>query len=375
MEFSEIRNLLDHNHQQLLSFRGSLDLEELAATIAENEDKMLAPDFWDNSQKAQQVIQNNNALKAVYDTFHDLESEWEDLNAMAELSQEEEDGALLLDDLTEQLLDFQRKMKNYERQLLLDGEHDHANALLEIHAGAGGTEAQDWADMLLRMYRRWAEQHDYKLAILDYQAGDEAGVKSVAIEVSGHNAYGLLQSEHGVHRLVRISPFDTNSRRHTSFASVEVMPELDQETEIDINPDDIRVDVFRSSGAGGQHINKTSSAVRLTHEPTGIVVSSQNQRSQLQNRETAMRMLQAKLARLLEEKNAQELDEIRGEKAEIAWGSQIRSYVFHPYQMVKDHRTNYETSDTTGVMDGDLDPFIDQYLKWKLEQKNNDAQV
>lgn len=336
---------------------------------------MLAPDFWDNSQKAQQVIQNNNALKAVYDTFHDLESEWEDLNAMAELSQEEEDGALLLDDLTEQLLDFQRKMKNYERQLLLDGEHDHANALLEIHAGAGGTEAQDWADMLLRMYRRWAEQHDYKLAILDYQAGDEAGVKSVAIEVSGHNAYGLLQSEHGVHRLVRISPFDTNSRRHTSFASVEVMPELDQETEIDINPDDIRVDVFRSSGAGGQHINKTSSAVRLTHEPTGIVVSSQNQRSQLQNRETAMRMLQAKLARLLEEKNAQELDEIRGEKAEIAWGSQIRSYVFHPYQMVKDHRTNYETSDTTGVMDGDLDPFIDQYLKWKLEQKNNDAQV
>ncbi|MDO4679760.1 MAG: peptide chain release factor 2 [Aerococcus sp.] len=373
MEFSEIRHLLDQNQQQLSSFRGSLDLDELAATIAENEDKMLAPNFWNDSQQAQQVIQSNNALKAVYDTFHQLEEKWDDLNTMAELIQEEPDGEALLDELTPQLEAFQKELRQYERQLLLDGEHDHASALLEIHAGAGGTEAQDWADMLLRMYRRWGEQHGYQLAILDYQAGDEAGVKSVSLEVSGLNAYGLLHSEHGVHRLVRISPFDTNSRRHTSFASVEVMPELDQATEIDINLDDIRVDVFRSSGAGGQHINKTSSAVRLTHEPTGIVVSSQNQRSQLQNRETAMKMLQAKLARLLEEKNAKELDEIRGEKTEIAWGSQIRSYVFHPYQMVKDHRTNYETSDTDGVMDGDLDPFIDHYLKWKLEQKDMDA--
>lgn len=331
---------------------------------------MLAPDFWEDSQKAQHVIQQNNALKAVYDTFHALEEKWEDLNAMAELAAEEADGEMLIEELGGDLQTFQTELQQYERQLLLDGEHDRSSALVEIHAGAGGTEAQDWADMLLRMYRRWAEQHHYQIAILDYQAGDEAGVKSVALEIAGLNAYGLLQAEHGVHRLVRISPFDTNSRRHTSFASVEVMPELDQETEIEINPDDIRVDVFRSSGAGGQHINKTSSAVRLTHEPTGIVVSSQNQRSQLQNRETAMKMLQAKLARLLEEKNAEELDEIRGEKAEIAWGSQIRSYVFHPYQMVKDHRTNYETSDTTGVIDGDLDPFIDHYLKWKLEQKN-----
>ena len=237
---------------------------------------------------------------------------------------------------------------------------------MEIHPGAGGTESQDWASMLLRMYQRWADQQGFTFSILDYQPGDEAGIKSVSVEVKGYNVYGFLKSEHGVHRLVRISPFDANKRRHTSFASVEVMPEITQETEIEINPDDLRIDVYRSSGAGGQHINKTSSAVRITHLPTNTVVTSQSQRSQFQNRETAMKVLKAKLAHLLEEKNAKELDEIRGEKSEIAWGAQIRSYVFHPYQMVKDHRTNYEEGNSDKVMDGAIDGFIDAYLKNQL---------
>ena len=278
----------------------------------------------------------------------------------------ESDDDELRAELDHDIQAFQKDIEKYERFLLLDGEYDSNDAILEIHPGAGGTESQDWASMLLRMYQRWGEQHGFTVNTLDYQDGDEAGIKSVSIEIKGTNAYGFLRSEHGIHRLVRISPFDSNSRRHTSFASVEVMPSLDQDTEIEINEDDLRIDVFRASGAGGQHVNKTSSAVRITHEPTGIVVSSQNQRSQLQNRETAMKMLQAKLVRILEEQNAKELDEIRGEKQEIAWGSQIRSYVFHPYNMVKDHRTGEETANTQAVMDGDFDAFIDSYLKSKL---------
>lgn len=330
---------------------------------------MADPSFWDDNEQARSVIDETNAAKEKYETFHALTAKWEDLEAMLELIQEDpEVNGLFMEELERDLEAFNQDIANYERNLLLSGPHDKATALVEIHAGAGGTEAQDWAEMLLRMYERWSEQHGFKVTVLDYQAGDEAGVKSVSLEIKGQHAYGLLKSEHGIHRLVRISPFDSNNRRHTSFASVEVLPEVDQQTEIDINPDDITMSVFRSSGAGGQHINKTSSAVRLVHEPTGIVVSSQSQRSQFQNRETAMKMLQAKLARLLEEKNAKEIDELRGEKAEIAWGSQIRSYVFHPYQMVKDHRTNYETGDTDAVMDGDLDNFMDSYLKWLLGQ-------
>lgn len=346
---------------------GLFDLEAMEADLAEYQQKMLEPNFWDDPSQAQALINKNNALKEVYNTFYSLESDWEDLDVAYDLVKESDDSDLRAE-LESNISSFQDRIEAYQRFLLLDGDYDHNDALMEIHPGAGGTESQDWASMLLRMYQRWGDQHGYQVTSLDYQDGDEAGVKSVTLEFKGANAYGFLRSEHGIHRLVRISPFDSNSRRHTSFASVEVMPELDQETEIEINEDDLRVDVFRASGAGGQHVNKTSSAVRITHEPTGIVVSSQNQRSQLQNRETAMKMLQAKLARVLEEQNAKELDEIRGEKEEIAWGSQIRSYVFHPYNMVKDHRTGQETANTQAVMDGDIDAFIDAYLKTKLAE-------
>ncbi|KAA9302283.1 peptide chain release factor 2 [Aerococcus sanguinicola] len=369
MELYEIRHLLDENRDQLESFRGSLDLESLKETIAENEEKMLDPSFWDDSDKAQALIQSNNQAKSIYQTFHDLETELEELETFYELVSEVPDDPDLGAEMQDKLQIFNQELAKYERNMLLSGEYDKFSAILEIHPGAGGTESQDWASMLTRMYERWASQHGYKINYLDYQAGDEAGIKTVSMEILGHNAYGLLKSEHGIHRLVRISPFDSNSRRHTSFASVEVMPEIDQQTEIEINPDDIEMDVFRASGAGGQHVNKTSSAVRLRHLPTGIVVASQDQRSQIQNREVAMRMLQAKLARILEEENAKELDEIRGEKSQIAWGSQIRSYVFHPYNMVKDHRTNCETADVDGVMDGAIDSFIDAYLKAQLDNE------
>lgn len=350
---------------KLLALGGLFDLETMEADLAEYQQEMVQPDFWDDPQAAQALINKNNALKDVYNTFHHLETQLEDLTVAYELVKESDDDELRAE-LDHDIQAFQKDIEKYERFLLLDGEYDSNDAILEIHPGAGGTESQDWASMLLRMYQRWGEQHGFTVNTLDYQDGDEAGIKSVSIEIKGTNAYGFLRSEHGIHRLVRISPFDSNSRRHTSFASVEVMPSLDQDTEIEINEDDLRIDVFRASGAGGQHVNKTSSAVRITHEPTGIVVSSQNQRSQLQNRETAMKMLQAKLVRILEEQNAKELDEIRGEKQEIAWGSQIRSYVFHPYNMVKDHRTGEETANTQAVMDGDFDAFINSYLKSKL---------
>lgn len=269
--------------------------------------------------------------------------------------------------------DFQHAehdLQQYRLNLLLDGPYDRNNAILEIHPGAGGTESQDWGAMLLRMYTRWAASHNFKVETVDYQAGDEAGIKSVTLLISGHNAYGYLRSEKGVHRLVRISPFDAAGRRHTSFASVDVMPELDDTVDVDIRPEDLKIDVYRASGAGGQHVNKTSSAVRITHVPTGIVVASQAQRSQLQNRQTALNMLRAKLYEREEEKKAKERAAIQGEQMDIGWGSQIRSYVFHPYTMVKDHRTNYESHDGQAVMDGDLDSFMDAYLQWKLAQRN-----
>ncbi len=353
---------------KLTASGGLFDLEKMEADLAEYEADMVQPGFWDDSEKAQSVIDANNALKKVYDEFNNLADEYEELTLLNEMVKEEPDPDLSKE-LVNRIQAFQAKISAYERNILLSGEYDHNDALLEIHPGAGGTESQDWASMLLRMYQRWADQHDYQVTTLDFQNGDEAGIKSVTLEIKGLNAYGFLKSEDGIHRLVRISPFDSNKRRHTSFASVEIMPVLDQNTEIEIDESDIEMDVFRASGAGGQHINKTSSAVRLTHVPTGIVVASQGQRSQFQNRDTAMKMLQAKLAHLLAEKNAKELDEIRGEKSEIAWGSQIRSYVFHPYNMVKDHRTDHETANVQAVMDGDLDGFIDAYLKAQLSDE------
>lgn len=350
---------------------GLFDLDSLEASIAINENKMAENDFWNDNVQAQKVINENNQLKAKYDKFNNLVNKADELNVSLELLQEESDSELQAE-LDENVLKVEDDLRTYETNMLLEGPYDANNAILEIHPGAGGTESQDWGSMLMRMYQRWAEHHGFSVDIADYQAGEEAGIKSVTMIINGYNAYGLLQSEHGVHRLVRISPFDSAGKRHTSFASIEIMPELDNSIEVDINPDDLRIDVFRSSGAGGQHINKTSSAVRITHLPTGFVTSSQAQRSQLQNRETAMNMLKAKLYQKELEEQAKKNAEIKGEQLEIGWGSQIRSYVFHPYSMVKDHRTNYETSNSSRVLDGDLDGFINAYLQWKLQLKNPD---
>ncbi len=330
---------------------------------------MAEPDFWNDQEAAQKVINANNVLKTKHDNFYALANKLDDLDVSLELLQEEPDADMQAE-FEHDLAALQEHMNTYEMALLLNGKYDANNAILEIHPGAGGTESQDWGSMLLRMYQRWADQNGYKVEVADYLAGDEAGIKSVTLLIEGENAYGMLRSEKGVHRLVRISPFDSAGRRHTSFASVDVMPELDNSIDIDIRPEDIKMEVFRSSGAGGQHINKTSSAVRLIHIPTGIVVSSQAQRSQFQNKATAMGMLKAKLYTREQEKKAQEAAAIKGQQLDVAFGSQIRSYVFHPYTMVKDHRSNYETGNGQAVMDGDLNPFIYAYLQWQLSTEN-----
>lgn len=331
--------------------------------------KMAEPGFWDDQTKAQMVINENNELKAKYGNFHQLATAVEELEVLYELVQEAPEAEMLAE-LAENYAATKQKLESYQLTLLLNEPYDKDDAILEIHPGAGGTESQDWGSMLLRMYTRWAEQHNFTVTTQDYQPGDEAGIKSVTLTISGHNAYGYLRGEKGVHRLVRISPFDSAGRRHTSFASVNVMPELDDDVEVELRPEDIKMEVFRASGAGGQHINKTSSAVRLIHEPTGIVVSSQAQRSQFQNRATAEKMLRSKLYQIELEEQEKKRAEIQGEQLDIGWGSQIRSYVFHPYSMVKDHRTNFETGNTQAVMDGELDGFINAYLQWKLQKTN-----
>lgn len=323
------------------------------------------PGFWDKQEEAQKVINESNGLKAVVNEFNDLFSTHENLEMTLELLREEPDEELQLE-LEKELKEFQDKMDAFELNLLLSEPYDKNNAILELHPGAGGTESQDWGSMLLRMYTRWAEKHGFKVETIDYLPGDEAGIKSVTLLIQGHNAYGYLKAEKGVHRLVRISPFDSAGRRHTSFVSCEVMPEFNNEIEIDIRSEDLKIDTYRSTGAGGQHINTTDSAVRITHIPTGIVVSCQAERSQIKNREKAMNMLKAKLYQLEIEKQQEQLAEIRGEQKEIGWGSQIRSYIFHPYSLVKDHRTNAETGNVQAVMDGDLDMFINAYLRSRL---------
>ena len=327
---------------------------------------MASPDFWNDQKEAQKVISEAKHLKDQVNTFYRLNEKSEDIRVAFELLQEEPDPDLQ-EELEEQLEKLEKELNEFELELLLNGPYDKNNAILEIHSGAGGTESQDWASMLLRMYTRWAEKKGYQVEILDYLAGEEAGIKSVTLLIKGHNAYGYLKAEKGIHRLVRISPFDASGRRHTSFASCEVIPEINDDIEIEIRPEDIRVDTFRASGAGGQHVNKTSSAVRITHIPTGIVVSSQAQRSQIQNREQAMKMLRAKLYQKQLEEQEKQLAEIRGEQKEIGWGSQIRSYVFHPYSMVKDHRTNVETGNVQAVLDGEIDEFIDAYLRSQIQ--------
>ena len=326
---------------------------------------MSEPGFWDDNEKAQMVIQKSNELKAVYDTFHQLELQVEEVELLFEMYKEDPEEEIH-EELVERVHSVEKELEKYELSMLLSGPHDKCSAILEIHPGAGGTESQDWGSMLLRMYTRWAEQHGYRIETVDYQDGDEAGIKSVTLSIEGLNAYGYLKSEKGVHRLVRISPFDAAGKRHTSFCSIDIMPQLEGDIDIEINPDDLKIDVYRASGAGGQHINKTSSAVRITHIPTGIVTQSQAQRSQFKNKDQAMAMLKTKLYQLEEEKKAAELAEIRGEQKDIAWGSQIRNYVFHPYSLVKDLRSGHETGNIGAVMDGDLDPFMDAYLKWTL---------
>jgi peptide chain release factor 2 len=327
---------------------------------------MLQPDFWDDQQKAQAVINESNALKNQVHVFHELNEMYENLEVTYELVKEEND-AELKEELEKELTELTKRLNEFELELLLSEPYDKNNAILELHPGAGGTESQDWGSMLLRMYTRWAEKKGFKVETLDYLPGEEAGIKSVTLAIKGHNAYGYLKSEKGVHRLVRISPFDASGRRHTSFVSCEVMPEINEEIEIEIRPEDLKIDTYRSTGAGGQHVNTTDSAVRITHLPTGIVVSCQTERSQIKNREQAMKMLKSKLYQKKLEEQEQQLAEIRGEQKEIGWGSQIRSYVFHPYSLVKDHRTNTETGNIQAVMDGEIDQFIDAYLRWKLK--------
>jgi peptide chain release factor 2 len=323
---------------------------------------MSYPDFWNNQDAAQTVINEANALKDITHHFHKLNDSYENLEVTYELVREEDDEELVKE-LVEELKELSSALSEFELTLLLSDPLDKNNALLELHPGAGGTESQDWASMLLRMYTRWAEKQGFKVEIVDYLPGEEAGVKSVTLNIKGHNAYGYLKAEKGVHRLVRISPFDASGRRHTSFVSCEVMPELSDDIEIDIRTEDLKVDTYRASGAGGQHINTTDSAVRITHTPTGVIVSCQSERSQIKNRDTAIKMLKAKLyQRRIEEQQA-ELDEIRGEQKEIGWGSQIRSYVFHPYSLVKDHRTNVEIGNVQAVMDGEINSLIDTYLR------------
>ncbi|MDK3782086.1 peptide chain release factor 2 [Staphylococcus pseudintermedius] len=367
MELSELKRNLDSYSAKLEQLRGSLDLENKETNIQEYEEMMADPQFWDNQERAQTIIDQNNAIKSVVNNYYEVAETLEEMVATYELLQEEYDDEMK-DDLEQEVIGFQTKVDQFELQLLLDGEHDANNAILELHPGAGGTESQDWTNMLLRMYQRYCEQQGFKVEIVDYQAGDEAGVKSVTMLVKGHNAYGYLKAEKGVHRLVRISPFDSSGRRHTSFASCDVIPEFNNEKiEVEINSDDITVDTFRASGAGGQHINKTESAIRITHHPTGIVVNNQNERSQIKNREAAMKMLKVKLYQLELEQKEQELAAIRGEQKDIGWGSQIRSYVFHPYSMVKDHRTNEETGNVNAVMDGEIGQFIEAYLRHQMQ--------
>ena len=331
---------------------------------------MEAPDFWDDAEVSQKKMKELKDMKDDMETYQNLVTQMEDMETMIEMGYEENDPALI-PEIQEMLDEFQKDFDNIRIKTLLSGEYDSENAIIKLNAGAGGTEACDWCGMLYRMYSRWVDKKGFTLEVLDYLDGDEEGIKYVTFQVNGENAYGLLKSEKGVHRLVRISPFNAAGKRQTSFVSCDVMPDIEEDLDVEINDDDIRIDTYRSSGAGGQHINKTSSAVRITHNPTGIVVQCQNERSQLQNKDKAMKMLKAKLYVLKKQEEEEKRSGIRGEVKEIGWGSQIRSYVMQPYTMVKDHRTNQEITDVGKVMDGYIDPFINAYLKWINIKKDN----
>jgi len=354
--------------ERLQQMEESLDVKHKEEKIAELEYKMGEPTFWDDAESAQKINQELADLKGGVDKYKELLDKFDDAQTLWEMGMEDKDESLE-DDVKSEMKEIADGLEALQLEVLLSGEYDANNAILTLHAGAGGTEAQDWTQMLLRMYGRWAERHGFSVETADILPGDEAGVKSVTLFIKGHNAYGFLKSEKGIHRLVRISPFDANARRHTSFSACDVMPEIDDAVEVDIDMSVVRVDYYRASGAGGQHINKTSSAVRMTHEPTGIVVQCQNERSQLQNKEQCLKMLRAKLFELELEKKEAEIAKLEGVQQKIEWGSQIRSYVFQPYTMVKDHRTGEETGNVQAVMDGELDPFIRAYLAAKANHE------
>ncbi|MGI5965805.1 MULTISPECIES: peptide chain release factor 2 [Anaerotruncus] len=362
LQFEELRLRLEGHKDELADLAQAIGYEGLRRKLAELEEKTTVPGFWNDVEKSQQNQLETAKVRAKLEGCDGLGRLYDDTLTLIELANEEEDESVYPEALAD-VEKFEQELETQKLSTLLTGEYDANNAILTFHAGAGGTEAQDWAQMLYRMYTRWSERHGYKYRILDYLDGDEAGIKSASILIEGTNAYGFLRSESGVHRLVRVSPFDASGRRHTSFASLEVIPELPDDKTVEIDPEDIKMEVFRSSGAGGQHINKTSSAVRLIHIPTGIVVSCQNERSQFQNREMCMKMLTAKLVEIKEREHLENINEIKGEQMQIAWGSQIRSYVFMPYTLAKDHRTGFEMGNINAVMDGDLDGFINAYLK------------
>ena len=361
IEYDVYKQKLGAMEPRLERLAAALDLEGARREVEELEEKSGDPSFWNDVQASQKTLRRTKQLKNKLEHHAKLTSQWEDLTTLVEMATEEEDASLL-PEIQEGYDKLETALEAANLETLLTGEYDGNNAILTLHAGAGGTEAQDWCQMLFRMYTRWGERHDFNVKTLDYEDCEDAGIKSATISIEGENAYGFLRSENGVHRLVRISPFDANARRQTSFAAVEVMPEIDEDTSVDIRPEDIEMQVYRASGAGGQHVNKTSSAVRLIHRPTGVVVSSQQERSQVQNRENCMKMLRAKLMELKAQQHAEKISDIKGVQMKIEWGSQIRSYVFMPYQMVKDTRTSYETSNIDGVMDGDLDGFLNAYL-------------
>ena len=362
MDFDSVRLLLEELKEKMYTLRNALKIEEKSNTLAELEKETAKNDFWEDTDNSSKVLAKMKMLKSDVEKYNNIENQYEEAVTYLELAQEENDTNSFKEakNIANKL---QNNLEKLEVSTLLSDDYDKNNAIITIHPGAGGTESQDWALMLYRMYTRWAQRQEFEIEVLDYQDGEEAGVKSVSFLVKGENAYGYLKGEAGVHRLVRISPFDSNSRRHTSFAALEVLPEISDEIVVDIRQEDIEMDVYRASGAGGQHVNKTSSAVRLKHIPTGIVVTCQTERSQMQNREYAMKMLKAKIYKLEKENHDNMINNIKGETSDNGWGSQIRSYVFCPYTLVKDHRTGYETGNVQAVMDGKIDDFIYEYLK------------
>ena len=361
IEFDDYKTKLHNIRPKLDELSDSLNLNACREEHERLQAQIESPGFWDDQETSQKVMKRSRQLEAKMERYAHMVSQWDDMMTICEMAIEENDESML-DELKTSYEDLEKKMEEARLETLLTGEYDGNNALVSFQAGAGGTEAQDWCQMLYRMYTRWAERHGYTYKILDYLDGDEAGLKSASIMIEGANAYGFLKSESGVHRLVRISPFDAAGRRHTSFSAVEVIPEITDDVEVEIRPEDIEMQVYRSSGAGGQHINKTSSAVRLIHKPTGIVVSCQTQRDQFQNKETCMRMLRSKLMEIKEREHLEKISDIKGVQQKIEWGSQIRSYVFMPYTLAKDTRTGYEMTNINAVMDGDLDGFINAYL-------------